>query len=659
MFKIYTATLLIFIIFSAKSQVGVGTVNPNAALDILSTNDGLLIPRISLTATNVQTIITPTVSELVYNTNTSAVGPNQVTPGFYYWDGASWIRLSTSSTSSSKKWDFSGNSGTDPSIDFIGTSDAEDLVLRTDNTERIRLTANGNVGITESAPGAKLEVLQDQNFGSSLELNHNNNSNTSSAAYIRNSGSSRGLHVVNLNPTANAAVARFYQAADGNNANGINIDMDINTAANSTGLFINQGGAGFGEYIEMTNSNSYPGLTINHLGTGIGISNIIASGNGILNDLGGNSTGITNLLDAAGGTGSYTYLAANNGTGSYVLATDNTTTPSAGAGGDVFAYFGEVNTNTAMASGTVSGAVFGGNQYGVGHGIYINHSGTEGRGAEFNITNASNTDSTIYATHSGSQSVINAQSNPTIPVGQIIVAEFEYVGTHNFNDHIGVRGTSTPAVNYGVGVNGTGNFYGVFSNGNLGATGTKTFLIDHPKDPTNKMLKHFSIESNEVLNMYRGVVPLDSNGVATIKLPEYFDLININFSYQLTAIGTSQNPYVLEEIDGNQFKVGGAPNTKVSWTVYANRNDAYMQQNPEEGKDVLNKKGPRKGKYISPELYGQPDSKGMFYVDNKDKKTANTKAEISDSTRMHVKDVKGSKKKKMTKSTSSSDTIED
>ena len=53
--------LLVALSTTFYAQVGVGTVSPNAALDITSTNDGVLIPRIALTATNVATVITPTV----------------------------------------------------------------------------------------------------------------------------------------------------------------------------------------------------------------------------------------------------------------------------------------------------------------------------------------------------------------------------------------------------------------------------------------------------------------------------------------------------------------------------------------------------------------------------------------------------------------------
>ncbi len=154
--------------------------------------------------------------------------------------------------------------------------------------------------------------------------------------------------------------------------------------------------------------------------------------------------------------------------------------------------------------------------------------------------------------------------------------------------------------------------YGLYSNGNFGASGTKAFVIDHPLDPGNKILKHFSIESPEVLNLYRGNTQLDNNGEALISLPDYFTAININFSYQLTPVGApAPGLYIKQEIkDGSFVIAGGVPNSKVSWTVYAERNDMYMQKYPEAKKVVVAKKKP--DTYIIPEIWGQPESKGIY-----------------------------------------------
>ena len=172
----------------------------------------------------------------------------------------------------------------------------------------------------------------------------------------------------------------------------------------------------------------------------------------------------------------------------------------------------------------------------------------------------------------------------------------------------------------GIGVSGKGYYgvfgedryqgsqpgaYGVYSNGALGATGTKAFRIDHPKDPENKFLRHFSIESDEVLNLYRGTTIFDVNGEAIIELPDYFNNINRNVSYQLTPVGAYMPLFIKEKANGNnQFVVGGGISGKeVSWSVYAERNDLYLQKNPQQRMAELEKRPQEKGKYLIPELY--------------------------------------------------------
>ena len=157
--------------------------------------------------------------------------------------------------------------------------------------------------------------------------------------------------------------------------------------------------------------------------------------------------------------------------------------------------------------------------------------------------------------------------------------------------------------------------YAVLANGDMGATGTKSFTIDHPTDPENKILKHYCTESPEVLNIYRGNVTLDANGEAMVELPDYFEALNINYSYQLTAIGApATGIYIEKEISNNVFKIaGGNANQKISWSVYAERNDLYVQKYPKSKQVEIEKT--EKGKYLRPELYNQPKEKGILFID--------------------------------------------
>lgn len=94
----YKTVLLLLLGGSATAQnVGIGTAVPAAKLDIAATDEGLLIPRVTLSATNVAAPLTaPTTSEIVYNTATAGTSPTNVIPGYYYWNGTEWLRLISS-----------------------------------------------------------------------------------------------------------------------------------------------------------------------------------------------------------------------------------------------------------------------------------------------------------------------------------------------------------------------------------------------------------------------------------------------------------------------------------------------------------------------------------------------------------------------------------
>ncbi len=145
--------------------------------------------------------------------------------------------------------------------------------------------------------------------------------------------------------------------------------------------------------------------------------------------------------------------------------------------------------------------------------------------------------------------------------------------------------------------------------GNLSVAGTLSkgagaFKIDHPLDPENKYLYHSFVESPDMMNIYNGNVVLDHNGKAVVKLPDYFEALNMDFRYQLTSIGKFSAVYVDEEIQGNEFRIaGGRPFGKISWQVTGIRQDKFA--NAHRIQVEVEKEEAAKGFYLHPEEYGK------------------------------------------------------
>ncbi|MDX1479601.1 MAG: hypothetical protein R3301_17940, partial [Saprospiraceae bacterium] len=105
-----------------------------------------------------------------------------------------------------------------------------------------------------------------------------------------------------------------------------------------------------------------------------------------------------------------------------------------------------------------------------------------------------------------------------------------------------------------------------------------TFRIDHPLDPDNQYLQHSFVESPDMMNVYNGNIVTDSQGLATIQLPDYFEALNIDYKYQLTVIGQFAQAIIREKIRDNRFVIQtDKPGVEVSWQVTGVRNDAYAQ----------------------------------------------------------------------------------
>jgi len=139
----YFLTLTIIIILNVKfvksQSVGVAinntgtTPNINAMLDIddSSNKKGILIPRLSSSQrTNISGLGTTEKGLTVFDETSNS---------YWFWDGTDWVEITT------KGWRTIGNTGTVAGTNFLGTTDATDFVIKTNNAERVRVETDGDV----------------------------------------------------------------------------------------------------------------------------------------------------------------------------------------------------------------------------------------------------------------------------------------------------------------------------------------------------------------------------------------------------------------------------------------------------------------------------------------------------------------------------------
>ncbi len=228
----------------------------------------------------------------------------------------------------------------------------------------------------------------------------------------------------------------------------------------------------------------------------------------------------------------------------------------------------------------------------------------------------------VIVNHSGSSNYTGARGHVSGGSGNIIgVSGIAENGWASWGVYGGAQGGTYNRAIYGNAYGSTSNYAGYF-NGNVECTGgyTKSFSknkIDHPLDPENKYLYHSSVESSDMMNVYNGNLILDSNGEGMVDMPEWFDALNKDFRYQLTAIGQpGPNLYVSEKVKNNQFKIaGGKPGMEVSWQITGIRKDRLAEQHRivvEEDKPVE-----ERGKYLHPSVYGMDESMGIGFEDDK------------------------------------------
>jgi hypothetical protein len=158
----------------------------------------------------------------------------------------------------------------------------------------------------------------------------------------------------------------------------------------------------------------------------------------------------------------------------------------------------------------------------------------------------------------------------------------------------------------------------ILASGNVDVNGNLTkssgaFRIDHPLDPANKYLSHSFVESPDMKNVYDGTVEADENGNAAVTMPEWFEELNKDLRYQLTAIGgPAPDLHVKAKLANGTFTIGGAKaGQEICWQVTGTRKDAWANAHRIEVETDKPKK--ERGTYLFPKGFGQPETKRVGY----------------------------------------------
>jgi len=153
--KINAKVLLAFFVllctgFGLNAQLKVGdnptTIQKSSILELESTRQGLLLPRLADTAGI--NALTPPDGMIIYLNSDNSLRLRS---------NGSWKKIADLAAASAN-WSLTGNTGTDSALNFIGTADGKPLSMRTNNAERLHISSNGNIGIGTSTPSATLEV---------------------------------------------------------------------------------------------------------------------------------------------------------------------------------------------------------------------------------------------------------------------------------------------------------------------------------------------------------------------------------------------------------------------------------------------------------------------------------------------------------------------
>jgi hypothetical protein len=187
----------------ARGGTNSGTVLNNDR--IIVSSGGSIVEAVALT--NGQLLIGSTGAAPVAGNVTAASGS-----GVSVTNGAGTIALALTTNQSGSAWNTLGNSATTAGTNFIGTTDAIDLSIKTNNTEQMRITSAGNVGIGVSPTTAKLQITDATNTDGFSGIQINQSGAVSGTGY--------GIFATKTG-TSTTNVGGYFSASGGTNNYGL------------------------------------------------------------------------------------------------------------------------------------------------------------------------------------------------------------------------------------------------------------------------------------------------------------------------------------------------------------------------------------------------------------------------------------------------------
>ncbi|MDQ1098192.1 MULTISPECIES: hypothetical protein [Chryseobacterium] len=328
------STLLLSII--TYSQVGINNQNPKVTLDITaktsdgSKPEGILAPRLTgdqIKAGNAQygsdqkgTLIYATAAITSSDTKTA----NITAEGYYYFDGNLWQKVGN--TAAASNWNMTGNAGTNPAANFIGTTDAHAFVIKTNNNlagyigtaasdnltlgvdaGKVNTTGNLNVFVGNSAGSANTagssNVFVGPYSGTSNTTGNSNvfmGYNSGSSSTTGDANAFVGTWAGNTNTTGGYNAFMGYQAGNSNTSGSNNTFLGYSSGKSNTAGNNNVAvGTLAGQTISTGSNNTFIGTgadaDTNNLtnATAIGYGAKVSTSNSLV--LGGTGSSVVNV----------------------------------------------------------------------------------------------------------------------------------------------------------------------------------------------------------------------------------------------------------------------------------------------------------------------------------------------------------------------------